>query len=846
MKLSFNWLRQYVAHDLTPLELADLLTMAGLEVDEVVAHGPSLDGVVVGHVLEARPHPNADRLTLCTVDIGADEPAQIVCGAPNVAAGQRVAVAKVGTTLHLPAKDGAGTVAVTLDRRKIRGEVSEGMICAEDELGLGTDHSGIMVLRDDAPVGEPFEAYLSAQGIEARDHVLDVSITPNRPDATSHLGVARDVSALADVPLQRPDVTVPDDAGGEAAEKITVEIDAPEACPRYVAFRVEGVHIGPSPGWLKARLESIGLRPRSNVVDVTNFVMHECGQPLHAFDADRLAGDTIRVRLSAEGESFTTLDSKERLLPTGTLLICDAERPVAIAGVMGGENSEVTGATTNVLIESAYFDPSTVRRAAKALGLQTDASYRFERGVDRTGQVWAAARAAALIAELGGGRVVPGYVDAHPSPYEPLVVDVRLERVAALLGFDVPDYEIKRLLEAIGFVVEEVVPLEAVADVIMMGGRAEDATETTVLRCTVPPFRPDVAREVDVIEEIARLWGYDRIPAPTHLALPAAVPHAAPVPTVRAQARETLTGLGFRETYTNSLLPRATADVFCPPHPAFGPPEGLVAETLNPVSQDMAALRASLLPGVLGAVAYNQHRGQDALRLFEIGHVVRTGDAPDAPVPGYHEQENLLLLLAGEAVGAAWNASARPADFFDLKGAALHVLDTLGVHDVRTEAVHEPLPMAPYRLDVFAGREPLGFIAPVSEEALRRFDARGPVFFAEFNFSRLAQAAIPSLRKRFEPFTRFPAVSRDLAFVLPSRVPAGAVLETITQAGGKLLSGVTLFDRYEGDRIEAGHTSLAFGLRFEADRTLRDEEVDKAVQRIVKAVAAAHDARLRG
>ncbi len=845
MKLSYNWLGTYVAHDLSPTELADALTMAGLEVDEVEAHGPSLDGVVVGHVLTAQPHPNADRLTLCTVDIGRGEASQIVCGAPNVAAGQNVAVATVGTTLHLPAREGEGTVAVTLDRRKIRGEVSEGMICAEDELGLGTDHEGIMVLDAGAELGQPFEEYLSKQGRAVRDYVLDISITPNRPDATSHLGVARDVSALADVPVELPDVEIPDAPGGEVAARVSIEIDAPEACSRYVAFLVTGVTVGPSPGWLQDRLTSIGLRPRSNVVDVTNFVLHECGQPLHAFDLDQIAGATIRVRTSAQGETMTTLDGKNRELPAGTLLICDAEKPVALAGIMGGENSEVTAATTNVLIESAYFDPSTIRRAAKALGLQTDASYRFERGVDPTNQVWAAARAAHLIAELGGGHVATGYVDAHPRPHEPTVVDVRLGRIAALLGFEIPGYEARRLLEAIGFAVEMTTPLDAVAALVLKGGNAADATDADTLRCTVPPFRPDVTREVDVIEEIIRLYGYDRIPAPAVVPVPAHVPRAETAPLIRAQVRRALAGRGFREAYTNSLLPRDTAEQFRPVHPAFGGEKEGVAETLNPVSQEMAALRPSLLPGLLGVVSYNQHHGQHTLRLFEIGHVFREGQRAEAFVDGYAEQENLIVVLAGEAEQATWNHPARAFDFYDAKGVVEHLLTLLGVDDVRTAPVHEATATSPYRLDYFAGKTPLGYVAPVSTSTLDLFDARGPVFVAELSFSALIETGAASLEKQFESFTRFPAVERDLAFVLPEATAVGDVADTLRRTGGSLLRDARVFDLYQGDRITAGHKSVAFALRFEADRTLRDKDVDRVIDRLVRAVEEHHSGQLR-
>ncbi len=410
MKISYNWLRDYVSLAQSPAEVADMLTMSGLEVDDVVEATPIPASVIIGEVESVSRHPNADRLTVCKVDVGGDTPLQIVCGAPNVAGGQRVPVAMVGTTLELPGReDPARKQPVTIRRSKIRGEESEGMICAEDELGLSDDHSGIMVLEADAPIGQPLADYLEARG-GGSDATLDVAVTPNRPDAVSHIGVARDLAALIQQPLRIPGVDLPV-GSGEAANQVRVEIDAPDGCHRYVAMVVRGVRIAESPAWLQRRLTAVGLRPRNNVVDVTNYVMYECGQPLHAFDYDEIAGSTIRVRFAEPGEEVTTLDSRKRTLPDRTLLICDADRPVAIAGVMGGENSEVTESTTSVLIESAYFDPTTIRRTAKKLGLQTDASYRFERGVDSDGQLWAAARAAALIAEVAGGEIVDGAVE---------------------------------------------------------------------------------------------------------------------------------------------------------------------------------------------------------------------------------------------------------------------------------------------------------------------------------------------------------------------------------------------------------------------------------------------------
>ncbi|NNE71968.1 MAG: phenylalanine--tRNA ligase subunit beta, partial [Rhodothermales bacterium] len=495
MRISCNWIADYVQTDWTPQELGDRLTMSGLEVESIDPMGSDLEGVVVGHVLDVQPHPDADRLRVCQVNLGSGDPVQIVCGAPNVAAGQRVPVATEGTVLHLPdRKNPDELVPVTIKKSKIRGQESRGMICAEDELGLGDDHDGIMVLADDAPLGKSFAEYLSGQGILTSDISIDLAITPNRPDAISHLGVARDVGALAETPVTRPDVKVPAN-GGPAADAFSVDIQAPDGCHRYTGILVRGVTIGESPQWMRARLESVGLRPVNNVVDITSYVMYECGQPLHAFDFDQLAGARIIVRRSKPGQVFTTLDGKERKLPDGTLMIADGDRDVAVAGVMGGENSEVSDQTVNVLIESAWFNPADIRKASKALQLQTDASYRFERGVDPTGQPWAAARAAELMRDLAGGEIVDGMVDANPVAWTPRTLELRHARITTVLGIEVPTDACERLLRAIGF---------------------EVRGDGTPWQVTVPPFRPDVEREIDLIEEVARLYGLDQIPVPSH------------------------------------------------------------------------------------------------------------------------------------------------------------------------------------------------------------------------------------------------------------------------------------------------------------------------------------------
>ena len=825
MKVSYNWLREYVTMDRTAAEVAEMLTMSGLEVDEVDLLGAPLEGVVVGEVGQVDPHPNADRLNLCVVDVGGDEPLRVVCGAPNVAPGQRVPVALVGTTLQLPTREDPTTrQPVTIRRSKIRGEASEGMICAEDELGLSEDHSGIMVLAPDAPVGMAFADYLATTGVQVSDAVLDVAVTPNRPDAVSHVGVARDLAALMRVPLRRPEVKLPEN-GGAVAGEVTVDIRVPTACPRYAAILVRGVAIKESPAWLKHRLTAVGLRPRNNVVDVTNFVMYECGQPLHAFDFDQVADASIEVRFSEPGERFTTLDGKTRPLPEETMLICDAKRPIAIAGIMGGENSEVSDVTTNVLIESAYFDPSIVRRAARRLGLQTDASYRFERGVDADGQVWAAARAAELIVSLAGGQIVPGVVDAHPLPAPRRVVELRSASVNRVLGVDLPLAEGRRLLEAIGFEVS--------------------AESEEVIRCTIPTFRPDIEREIDVIEEVARLYGFDQIPEPEHMRIPSNVlPHQRAVDRVRARVRDVLRGDGYREIFTNSLLSAETAQRFLEPAVSFMG-DGEPVATLNPISQEMASLRTSLLPGALEVLRHNANRGARRLLFFETGHIFRGGVSEPSLVPGYREEESLLLVGAGLRRETAWHEGAQELDFYDIKGTVEKLLHACDIPDLKLVPRGQPTSLTRFHIDVFCNGTHIGSAGSVESDVAHAYDLEDGVVYAELSIDRLTAASRLADPVRLETVSRFPRVVRDLAVLLDREQDVGPILDEIRRAGGDLLQEARPFDLYTGRGVPEGRKSVAFSLVFGADRTLTDDEVDARVDAIIRKMGDEFSADLR-
>lgn len=826
MIISTSWLSDYVQHGLSDEELSERLTMCGLEVESVQPFGCDLSGVVVGHVLVAEKHPRADRLSVCRVEVAQGEPLQIVCGAPNVSAGQKVAVATIGTTLLLPSRDNPeAREAVKMKRVKIRGEESFGMICAADELGLGPDHDGILVLDDSAEIGSSFQDYMSTRGASLGDTAIDIAITPNRPDAISHIGVARDVAALTGTIVTRPDVVIPE-SGAKVAAQIQVDIEAPEACPRYVGMLVANVSVGESPHWLKQRLLAVGLRPRNNIVDITNYVMYECGQPLHAFDADQVAGRHIIVRKTTGESKFTTLDSKEHTLPEGTLMICDADRELAIAGVMGGENSEVTGSTKNVLIESAYFDPSLIRRTAKALQIQTDASYRFERGVDTRGQAWAAARAARLMVDLAGGELVDGIVDNNPVPHQPRFVELRAARVAVIVGTDIDPDEMVRLLEAIGFGLDQT---------------SEDPIHWNV---EIPSFRPDVEREIDVIEEIARLYGFDNIPEPSHSRIPNFTPAVSGERLLRERSRDLLSGSGFRETCTNSMLSLEVAQTFNSGLLPAGRFKGKVVETLNPITTEMSALRPSLVPGLLKVVGYNQNHGQSGIRLFEFGRVHTLRKTNLTLVGEYTEIETLIIVGAGQWTEKGWYAEAREVDLFDIKGIVNLVLEASNVPHVRyaTSAQYD---LSSYAVDVFSGKRWIGVIARISDMIAEKYDLRSATYVAELDWSAVCELASGRLRVRFTAVSRYPVVERDIALVVDREQPAGPMLDVIRRVGHPLVQGVRVFDLYEGEHMDENQKSIAFGLRLGADRTLRDKDVDRVVSKVLKALEKEFDAKLR-
>ncbi len=800
MNISYNWLKEFIDLELSAEETAEKLTLIGLEVEGVEEFGSSLEGVIVGEVLEVSDHPNADRLRICKVNTGTEK-LQIICGADNVAKGQKVPVATVGTTLPIKLEDGSN---LKIKKAKLRGEESKGMICAEDELGLGTGHDGIMVLDENLEIGKPvnevFDFYT--------DSIFDIAITPNRPDATCHLGVARDLAAALNLDLNKPYQTDFEEA--EPLPDFEITIKNPEKCPRYVGKIIRDVEIEESPKWLKDRLKAIGVRPINNVVDATNYVMYEMGQPLHAFDMSTLKGNKIVVQDFDEEISFETLDHIKRDCSPGTLFICDGEEPVAIAGIMGGVDSEVSDSTTDILLESAYFDPGSIRKTAKEQTLQTDASYRFERGIDPEMQRIAAEHAAKLIAELTGGKTGKQCTDVHPKKAEIRELTLRKSYVNRLLGTDFDIQKIDSLLN--GLELEEL-------------DKSDDA-----ITYRIPSFRPDLEREVDLIEEVGRLYDYNKIEAPRHTRF------TSPEPIndwekLKSKAKKIAIGLRFREIYSNSLMPDKDAG-------RLGNLDNMV-HTLNPISADMTTLRPSLLYGFLKSVAYNFNRNAKGVRFFEVGNVFERADSGT-----YHsdiqEETHLLLGLAGFKHIDHWKTDPELYDIFDLK-ATLHSF----LKQFVPESAIENSENGHALLYSINGRE-IGRLFPVDQSLLKVYEIKHPAYAAEISLSRLSKALEGVEETGYEPVPKFPSFDFDFAVIVDSKVPAGKLLKTIIDQAGDSLKELDIFDVFEGESLGKNKKSLAFRLSFvDKNKTLTINEVEPIIEKILKALDKKYSAKLR-
>ncbi len=822
MNISYNWLRDYLPFDLTPDEVAAALTSIGLEtgsVETVQSVRGGLAGLVTGRVLTCTAHPNSDHLHLTTVDVGGDEPLKIVCGAPNVAAGQMVVVAVIGTKLY------DGDKEFVIKKSKIRGEESFGMICAEDEIGVGASHDGIIVLPADTPVGLPAAAYYKVE----TDHVLEVDITPNRVDATSHYGVARDLAAYLQqrgtpVALQRPST----EGFGidDPSPAIVIESVDSEGCPRYSGLTIRGVTVRESPEWLRRRLTAIGLRPINNVVDVTNYVLHELGQPLHAFDAAKIAGGRIQVRTMPVGTPFTTLDGIERILTADDLMICDAEKPMCIGGVFGGLDSGVTESTTDVFLESACFNPTWIRRTARRFGLSTDASFRFERGLDPNGTIEVLKRAALLIREVAGGRITGEIQDVYPNKVEPYTVDITYRKIDETIGQTIPPETVKSILRSLEIEI------------------AHETPEGLSLR--VPVYRIDVRRDVDVIEDILRIYGYNNVAFDDRVQSTLSYR----TPTDRSQRLESLIaeqlcGAGFHEIMNNSLTRRANYEGL-----ATMPADACVT-LMNPLSADLNVMRQTLLFGGLQTIAHNINHKQRNLRFFEFGNCYTrraegSSAEADRPLKGFEEEHRLGLWLSGTRTENSWLHADEQTSVYELKAYVENILRRLGVDEKKTvrRTFTNEIYSSGMTIETAAGRT-LATFGIVDRRIARQADIDTEVSFAELSWTALMKETRRATTV-FSEIPKFPEVRRDLALLVDTAVTFAQIEQTAAETDRKLLRRVVLFDVYEGKNLPAGKKSYAVSFYLQdAERTLTDRRIDDLMAKLRRNLESKLGAQLR-
>ncbi len=799
MKISLNWIKDYINLDgISTEEIVEKLTMSGLEVEDYVDQNKKYSGIVVGLVKDVMKHPDADKLTVCTVFDGKTD-LQVVCGAPNVMSGLNVAFAPIGSIIP------KGNME--MKKVKIRGVESFGMICAEDELELSNDHSGIMILDNEFQVGSTL-----SNTLKLNDVIFDIAITPNRPDALSHIGVARDLSAIFNRELRIPKLDYLE-SQQDIKQLASVEIEDKINCPRYSAKVVTGLTIKESPEWLKNKLTKIGLRPINNVVDVTNFILHELGQPLHAFDLDRLASKKIIVKSLTEEMKFTTLDSKERILPSGTMMICDGKREVAIAGVMGGENSEVTVGTKNILIESAYFNPASIRRTSKKLQLATDSSYRFERGTDPLNTVFATQRAAQLISSIAGGEIAKGVIDEYPVKIKQNEVKFRLVQMKKLLGYEVPKAEVIRIFQKLGI------------------NLLKDMGES--LEVIIPAFRPDIEREADLIEEVARIAGYDKIPVIEKVSI--TLHKRKDNFDLEDKIRESAVALGFNEMVNNPLLPEVEAKV-------GGDPVGLA----NPQSQDMAFLRTSLLVSALHSVSNNIKKGEKDIAVFEIGNVFEKLNDSLNSFSDFTEKKKLLLILTGKKQNRQWFSAETDYDIFDLKGMVNAFLEKISLDNVLNDSYNSiQNKIYEYQFIVNIKDWVFGAGGKLNKNILKLFDITQPVFSFEFDLSLFSK--LSDRGRLFNELLKYPKIYRDFAFLFDKSISYISVKDFILKQNSTILKNVELFDLFEGDEISEDKKSMAFNLEYyDFNRTLTDDEVEKDFQILITKVVKNFNAILRG
>jgi len=818
MKLSYTWLKDYIDLDLTPGEVAETLTQLGLEVgsvEEVETVKGGLKGLVIGEVKTCVPHPNSDHLSLTTVDVGDGVDRSIVCGAPNVAQGQKVVVATVGTTLY------DGDSEFVIKKSKIRGEVSEGMICAEDEIGLGTDHSGIMVLPADAQIGKVASEYFNIQS----DYVIEVDLTPNRIDGASHIGVARDLAAYLKQ-TKNIDYHIPSVSHFSVDNhhlKIPVTVENKEACPRYSGVTISGITVKESPEWLQNRLRLIGLNPINNIVDITNYVLFETGQPLHAFDAAEVAGNKVIVKTLPAGTKFVTLDGEERELDASDLMICNEEEGMCIGGVFGGIKSGVKDSTTSIFLESAYFNPVYIRKTARRHGLNTDASFRFERGVDPNNVIYALKRAALLIKELAGGTISSDVVDvvADPEVLEYFPVTVSYRHVNRLIGKEIPPKTVQSILTALEIKIEAETP--------------------DMLDLLVPPYRVDVRREADVIEEILRVYGYNNVEPDG--AVKSTIQHSEFPDKMKLQnlLSEMLTGNGFNEIMSNSLTKASYYDEL----------ESFKSENTvqlyNPLSSDLNGMRQTLIFGGMEAVARNTNYRNPDLKLYEFGNVYayKGNQSADNSVKNFAEEEHIALWITGDDELENWTTQSRPTTFFTLKAFVENILTRLGLDVLRAQVNTVDSDLFSSGLEYKFNNQLVAQVGYVSSKIRELTDVESDVFYGDLNWTTILKL-LDKNGVSYTPLPKYPEVRRDLALLLSKDVKFSSIKEIAYNTERKLLRNVSIFDVYEGKNLPEGKKSYAvsFFLR-DDEKTLNDKQIDKVMKKLLSAFERELDAQLR-
>ena len=784
MKVSLSWLKDYVNIELDVRDLAAALTMTGLEVESVTNSFDYLDNVVVGRIVEISPHPNAEKLKLCRVDSG-NRIVQVVCGAPNIAENILAPIALPGTVFP------DGSVLHTCD---IRGQLSEGMLCSERELELGDNKSGVMVLPGLPEAGTKISAVLSLS-----DFVLEIGLTPNRSDCLSVMGIAREIAAIQKLKISYP-VKLQPDRNKDILKYTSVRIEAPEHCPRYSAALVTGITVSESPFWLRKRLISIGQRPINNIVDITNFVMMECGQPLHAFDFNLLAENRIVVRTAEKGETFVTLDQKERILDPEMLMICDGEKPVAIAGVMGGLNSEIENSTKRVLIESAYFNPLSIRKTSKKLGLSTEASYRFERGLDPLGTVNALLRAALLMTEIGNGKLIGGVIDENPLIHDVVPIELSISETGRLLGIDINRENIKSCLESIEFNVEN--------------------ADSDTLKVTPPSFRVDITRAVDLMEEAARLYGYNNIPITLPFMHTGTIQ---PLKTLvlRDRIKNIMTGLSFMEAINYSFINESSCDQL---RLLSNDKKRKLLHVMNPINEEQSVMRTSLIPGLLENMRRNLSQQVRNLKLFETGNIFLSRGQDSLP----EEVEMVAGLWTGDRYNSAWYSKETGCDFYDIKGIVEGLISGLNINNIRFTKM--PLELCRYTKQGYTAQVtiegmPVGLVGEVHPEVIRNFNLKQRAFIFELNCNAILD--LTNMAKISKPLPKFPFTARDISIIISKEVEAMSILEKLNGFDEKLIENTQLFDVFEGDPVPPGKKSVSVRIIYRAPgKTLEDNEVN--------------------